>query len=112
MGFNISGMPVVSCQHTSSRRRTGRSLTRSTLRPEVPQNDDGLFAFLDRSTLDRAHKIVFGIERARLTSESKAFLARDFCDSPAWCEIAAEDPIIDHFYKGPSNALKERTDRK
>ena len=88
-------MPVASYQRTSTSRSTpGRSLTRSTLRPEVPQDDDGLLALLDRSTLDGAHEVILAIERTRLASKSEAFLARDLRDGPAWREIAAEDAVI------------------
>ena len=106
VGFNISGMPVASCQRAStSRRKIGRSLTRSTLRPEVPQDDDSLLALPDRPTLDCAHEIILAIERTGLSSEAETFLARDLRNGPTWREITTEDAVI-HRSIGAGQTLR------
>ena len=86
-------MPVASYQYTSiSRSTTGRSLTRATLRPEVPQDDDGLLALLDRPTLDSLDERGFFVEHTSFAREFQTLLASDLGHCAAWCEVSFEDP--------------------
>ena len=85
---------------------TRKRRTRSTLGAKVAENDNGLFALLDRTTLYSSDKLVLRVERASLASEAKTLLAGDFCDSAAWREIALQDTVGDFL-----SALHERDRR-
>ena len=74
---------------------TKKQRTWSAFGAKVAENDNGLFSLLDRTTLYGSDKLVLRVERASLASEAKTLLARNFCDSAAWREVALQDTVGD-----------------
>ena len=92
--------------HDHTRRLEHLGHARSTLRSEVPQDDDGLFPLLDRLGLDRVDDVVLVVKHARLAAEGQPFLTRNFRDATARGDVALEDAEV----TGRLDRLRERAD--
>lgn len=82
-----------------------KTRTRTSLRAEIPQHNDRLLSLLDRPALDRMHKVVLRIERARLAREPEALFSCDLRDRAARGEVAFQDATgtnTSQFRRSPS----------
>ena len=71
--------------------RACKKLTGSSLWSEITQDDDGLFAFLDRSTFDGGDKLVLRVESPCLATEAEPLFTCDFGNSSAGCEVTPQN---------------------
>ena len=63
-------------------------LTWTTLRTQIPQNDDSLFALFDGTRFHSLDEIILAVEGTCFTHERQPFFSCDFGDSPPRSEIS------------------------
>lgn len=73
-------------------RSEAKQLTRPSLRSQVPQNNDRLLSFLDRTRLDSSDEIGFIIEGPSLALETETFFPSNLRNGTTGCEIPLKDP--------------------
>jgi hypothetical protein len=72
---------------------SSRLLTRSTLGPQVSEDNYGLLSLLDTTALDGFHKVGFLVESSTLSGKLETFLSSDFGDGSERCQITLQDSV-------------------
>jgi hypothetical protein len=70
-----------------------RLLTRSTLGPQVSEDNYGLLSLLDTTALDGFHKVGFLVESSTLSGKLETFLSSDLGDGSERCQITLQDSV-------------------